>query len=109
MNFPDTNEEVPTRSPFSVLGEVQEDKKVFTKDEEDASTLRRIYNMFSEKLNELDQFHLFTKEARALSDLKLKQQIEAHQLAYDILAPLHETMKQALTVVDERFRERNKQ
>jgi hypothetical protein len=107
MNFPSQDEEVPTRSPFGVLSEVTASANTYTKDEEDESTLRRVYKLFTEALAGLDQFHAFDAEHRKLSELKLKQDVHAHELAYAILSPLHETLGQTLAVVDEKFRERN--
>ena len=98
------NEEVPYRSPIDVMN--PEPEKTFTQDEADNSTLLRVRTLLREAVTALDQFHAFDLTE---SELKLKQQIKAHQIAYDILSPLLETVEQAIRTNDTRYKQRNNQ
>jgi hypothetical protein len=106
MSYIDPEENVPVRSFFDPT-ELAEDKR-FTKDEEDERTLRQIYKVLKEGMDGLDQWHAFSDGHRQLSELKLKQDIHAHQIAAAIIAPALEAAEQALATVDEKFRQRNK-
>jgi hypothetical protein len=101
------DEEIPylNRSAFD-LAQVTEDTG-YSKDEEEQSTLRRVRKILSEGLRGIDAWHAFSDGHRALSELKLKQDIHAHQLASDILTPALEAVDSALAIVDEKFRQRN--
>jgi hypothetical protein len=96
------DEEVPYRSPFN-LSQVTEDTK-FSKDEEEESTLRRVFKLLDSAMADLDKWHAFDI---AESELKIKQQIKAHAIAAAIIAPCLEEVRQALATVDEKFRRRN--
>jgi hypothetical protein len=97
------DEEVPVRgfTDYAALADHGE----YSKDEEEQSTLRIVHKLFKDALNSLDSYHVFDLTE---TELKLKQQIKAHRLAADILAPLLEALEQALATVDEKFRMRNK-
>jgi hypothetical protein len=99
------DEEVPVRS-FTDYSDIKEDVK-FSKDEEQESTLRQVFVLLQEGMSSLATWDAFTANHRKESDLKLKQDIHAHEMAYDILAPAYDLVKQALITVDQRFRERN--
>lgn len=77
----------------------------FTKDEEEQSTLRRVYVILREKMADIDKWHAF--ERKTDSELSIKQQIKARQIAFEIVAPAFEAVEQALATVDEKFRQRN--
>lgn len=97
------DEEVPYRSPID-LADVTEDTK-FSVDEEQQGALRRVHAILVESIAGLDQWHAFDLVE---SELKIKQQIKAHQLAAGVLAPVLEAVEQALMTVDEKFRQRNR-
>lgn len=97
------NEEIPYRS-FVDLKSVTEDTK-FSKDEDEESTLRRVYHILHNGMVELDKWHAFDLTE---TELKLKQQIKAHQLAADLIGPIYEAVAQALATVDDKFKQRNK-
>lgn len=97
------DEDVPVRSFFDPT-ELAEDTR-FTKDEEDESTLRRVYKLLKQGHDNIDKWHAFDLTE---TELKLKQQIKAHQIADSIIAPALELVEQALATVDEKFRQRNK-
>jgi 3-phosphoglycerate kinase len=99
------DEEVPVRS-FTDYADIKEDTK-FSKDEEQESTLRQVFALLQDGMTGLATWDAFSAAHRKDSDLKLKQDIHAHELAYDILAPAYDLVKQALITVDQRFRERN--
>lgn len=96
------DEEVPYRAPFN-LNSVKEDLK-FSKDEEEQSTLRRVFTLLKDALADLDKWHAFDLTE---SELKLKQQIKAHQMAADSIGPAYEEVRQALATIDEKFKQRN--
>lgn len=96
------DEEVPYRSPFD-LNEVKEDEG-FSTDESEQSTLRRVYKLLKESNSRLDQWHAFDLTC---GEMTLKQQVKAHQLAADIIAPALEEVRQALATIDEKFKQRN--
>lgn len=98
------DEEVPVRSSFD-LGSVTEDTG-FTKDEEEQSTLRRVHAEFDAGMKALDNFHVFDLTE---SEMKIKQQIKGHKIAYDLVAPLFDSLTQALATIDENYKRRNNQ
>lgn len=102
MTAPNIDEQVPVRSFFDPR-EIEEDD-TFTKDEEQESTLRRVYVLLKAESKRLHSFDAFDLQE---TELKIKQQIKAHKLAADIIDPLVETVAQALATVDEKFRQRN--
>lgn len=106
MSFANQDENVPVRSYFDPTDLVED--KTYTKDEEDERTLRQIYNILKAGMDGLDQWHAFADGHRGLSELKLKQDIHAHQMAAMIIAPALEAAEQALALVDEKFRQRNR-
>lgn len=103
MNHPNTDEDVPVRGYTDYAG-LREDKHV-TKDEEQVGTLRQVHVILRDKARELDSWRAFNCTD---TDLKLKQHIHAHKMAYDIVSPCLDLVEQALALVDEQFRQRNK-
>lgn len=99
------DEQVPVRSFFDPTDLAADDK--FTEDEAQETTLRRVYKILKAGMDDLDKWHAFTDGHRQLSELKLKQDIHAHELAAAIIAPALEEVVQALATVDEKFRQRN--
>lgn len=100
----DPNEEIPVRG-FTDYSALKEDDG-YSQDEEEQSTLRRVHKILKDAVTDLDKFHAFDLVE---TELKLKQQIKAHQLAAGILAPTLEAVEQALATVDEKYRKRNNQ
>lgn len=96
------DEEVPYRGVIG-LDSVIEDTK-FSKDEEEESTLRRVYKILKKSLDEIDKWHAFDLTE---TELKFKQQVVAHRMADNIVAPAFEEVRQALATIDEKFRQRN--
>lgn len=96
------DEEVPYRTAFDIQTPTPAAK--FTRDEADQSTLIRVLQILREGVADLDKWHAFDLTE---SELKLKQQIKAHQIAMSILAPTVEAVEQALAMVDEAFKQRN--
>lgn len=107
MSYIDPDENVPVRSYFDPSS-LAEDTS-FSKDEDEQSTLRRVYKLLKDASDDIDKWHAFADGHRLLSDLKLKQDIHAHQLAASIIEPALEAVAQALATVDEKFRQRNNQ
>lgn len=96
------DEEIPYRSTAD-LGSLVEDEK-FTQDEDEQSTLRRVHKILADGVAQLDKWHAFDLTE---TELKLKQQIKAHQLAAGLLEPTLDAVTQALATIDENFRKRN--
>lgn len=96
------DEDIPYRSaiPQQVV-----EKDEFTTDEQQQGTLNNVYKVLKESIENLDKWHAF--DCRD-TDLKIKQHIHAHKMAFDIVAPAYEAVEQALAIVDQKFRERNK-
>lgn len=107
MSQRDLDEDVPVRGFFNPK-DLAEDT-TYTTDEVQESSLRRVYLILKQGSNDLDKWHAFADGHRHLSELKLKQDIHAHELAANIIAPALELVEQALATVDEKFRQRNKQ
>lgn len=98
-----TDEDVPVRSIVD-FGSLNEDKKS-SQDETDESTLRQIYLLLKDKITEIDMWHAF--ERKTDSELTLKQQIKAREIAYNMVNPAFEAVRDALVKVDKAFVERN--
>lgn len=74
-----------------------------TRDEENYDTLRQVYLILQVGLDELDKWHAFDLKEK---EIEIKAQIKAHQLAYDLIAPLFESIQQAMEVVNQKYKER---
>lgn len=98
-----TDEDVPVRSIVD-FGALQEDKTP-SQDEVEESTLRQIFLLLKDKLTEIDMWHAF--ERKTDSELTLKQQIKAREIAFGIVNPAFEAVRDALMRVDREFVERN--
>lgn len=94
------DEEIPYRSnvPESIIA-----SDATTTDEDQYGTLKQVYVALKASIGDLDKWHAFDLE---LKELTLKQQIVAHKLAFDILAPLLDTVESALATVDDKYRNR---
>lgn len=72
-------------------------------DEEQYDTLRQVYLLMKKGLDDLDKWAAFDLTE---TELKLKQQIKAHQLAYDLIAPLFESIQTAMINVNAKYKEK---
>lgn len=104
------NEALPLRSSGirsngAVPSAVVPSNKV-TRDEEQYSTLKAAFLSIEEGMAALDQWHAFDlQEQKGPTGLTIKQQIVAHQKAYDILAPIRDGMEAALKLVDDKYKQ----
>lgn len=98
-----TDEDVPVRN-YVPFGDLKEDTKP-SQDENEESTLRKVYLMLKENLDEIDKWHAF--ERKTDSELTLKQQIKAREVAFGMVNPAFELVRDALIRVDKAFVERN--
>lgn len=103
MAFGNQDEEVPVRGIVN-FNALKEDTKP-SKDESEESTLRQVYLLLRDKLVEIDMWHAF--ERKTDSEMTLKQQIKARQVAFEIVNPAFEAVRDALMRVDKAFVERN--
>lgn len=99
MDFQEDDEAIPYRAP--VFHAPREEKTV-TDDEQDYDTLRSIHRVLKEGLENIDKWHAFDSTE---SELKMKQQVVAHRMAYGLIAPLFESVDAAIKVVDDKYRE----
>lgn len=80
-----------------------------TKDEENYDTLKAIYLVLAESVEALykdfNAFKLPEGVPKTTALYNLMVQIDGKQQAYDILAPLAESAKQALDLVDNKYKE----
>jgi hypothetical protein len=96
------NEEIPYRT--AIPSQTPPATSSYSKDEEQQSTLVIVYKLLQESLDNLDKWSAFDLTE---SELKLKQQIKAHQLAYGIVSPLAQSVRDALSLVDDKYKQRN--
>lgn len=99
------DENLPYRSHFpgGLTVPTDDEQTSFSKDEQEFSTLETIYKIMRDELAELKGWQ---KIDLTETELKVKQQIKAHQIAVDLLEPLVESMLQALGTVNEKYREK---
>lgn len=102
--MPMGDENTPYRARFPGLS-VTPDENTNSQDQQEFSTLEAVYLDAKAELDKIDAWHAFELDEK-LAGLTIKQQILAHKIAYDILAPLVETMRDALATVNEKYRER---
>jgi hypothetical protein len=81
------NENVPYRARMNSLPGV--------------ATPSTVRGLLADGIAQLNGFNAFDLVE---SELKIKQQIKAHQLAYDILAPLLETIDNTITQINSKHR-----
>ena len=102
MLFPgQSDEEVPYRS--HVPEGIASDNKP-TWDEDNFDTLKVVHSSLRDSMAALDKWHVFDLEEK--DGLDIKQQILAHRLAYGIVAPLEEAIRNAISVIDDKYRDR---
>lgn len=92
------NENVPYRATISSLPAPATTSSV---DENEFSTLQTVRKLFAESIGQLNSFNAFDLTE---SEMKIKQQIKAHELAYDILAPLLETIDNTIMQINSKYK-----
>lgn len=98
------DEAIPYLTKFDTISDVAEDTK-FTTDENEQSTLRRVHAVLKESIESLDKWHAFDCTE---TDLKIRQHIHAHKMAYSMVEPAYDAITAALATIDERYKRRNK-
>lgn len=73
-----------------------------TSDEEQFSTLEYAYK---DAKRELDKLKTWSGVDLKETELKIKQQIKARDLAVELLEPIVEAMREALATVNEKYKE----
>ena len=101
MPFGNSDEDVPYRSHVPD-GITSDDSP--TVDEDNFDTLKAVYISFQEAIAALDKWHAFDLEEK--DELSLKQQIVAHRLAYDIIAPLYSELRNTVSSINAKYRDR---
>lgn len=77
-----------------------------SKDEENYDTLKSVQVMLAEALASLDKWSAFDLKE---NELKIKQQIKAHELAHGIISEVAQAVSSAISVVDQKHLERQGQ
>jgi hypothetical protein len=95
-----SDEDIPYRS--AVPASIIETKDQATVDEANFDTLKAVQQDLHEALTQLDQFHVFDLEDKEGMDIK--QQIKAHRLAFEVLAPITAAVDSAVEKVDGKYR-----
>jgi hypothetical protein len=95
------NESIPYRSGIPALTPAP--TPAYSKDESEESTLRSVYRDLKKAMDEIDQWHAF--DLGKNNGLTIAQQIVAHQKAYDIVAPAFDSVKSALALIDNKYKE----
>lgn len=70
-------------------------------DEQNFDSLKIARQTLADALEGLDKWHAFDSTE---TELKLKQQIKAHQMAYNIIAPVFEMLNQAVMTIDDKYK-----
>lgn len=99
-------EELPYRAPFALPTVIEKEKIV---DEADLSTLQTVRKLLKESLDGLSKdFNAFDTLADANPEVaarNLLSQIQARQLAYQIIAPLYDSVHGVITLIESRYKE----
>lgn len=75
---------------------------VSSTDENEYSTLLKVRNDLAADLAQLDNWSAFDLTE---SELSIKQQIKAHQLAYDILSPIFDALNNTVNEINIKYME----
>lgn len=70
-------------------------------------TLKSVYKDLKAQMENIDKWHAFDLKGD-LTGMSVEQQILAHQVAYDMVAPAFEAVQTALETIDREFIERQK-
>lgn len=74
---------------------------VSSTDESNYDTLKNVLGILTNALIGLDKWSAFDSEEK---ELKLKQQIVAHRIAYGVLSEAHELVRNTVTTIDENYK-----
>lgn len=97
------DERIPYRARITDLPS-DASRGVATIDEQNYDTLALAYKQLKTSVEELDGWHAFDLTEK--DGLTIKQQIKAHQLAFEILAPVLSALETAVATVDNKYKER---
>lgn len=70
-------------------------------DEREFSTLKQAHKLLAEGIEQLHSFDAFDLTE---SELKIKQQIKAHQIAADTLQPIADMVRDAIIKIDSKYK-----
>jgi hypothetical protein len=70
-------------------------------DEREFSTLKQAHRLLQEGIAQLHSFDAFDLTE---SELKIKQQIKAHQIAADTLQPIADSVRDAIITIDSKYK-----
>lgn len=71
-------------------------------DEQEYSTLKQVQAILYQAVADLDKWSAFDTEEK---ELKLKQQIVAHRMSFEVLAPVLDAVNAAMQLVDDKFKQ----
>lgn len=94
------DDELPYRTPFQYTTPAA---SVSSTDEHEFSTLLQQRNEFAAAIAQLDHWSAFDLEG---TEMTIKQQIKAHELAFGILSPIFEALNSAVNDINEKYREK---
>lgn len=103
--MPMGDENTPYRARFPGLSVTPDDDNQTSRDEQEFSTLEAAYLDLKRDLDTIDHWSAFDLDEKT-AGLTIKQQVKAHRLAYEILAPIEEMLRTALANVNEKYREK---
>lgn len=92
------NETLPYRSG---VGTLPTQSQTSTEDEREFSTLKQADKLLADGIQRLHNFDAFDLTE---SELKIKQQIRAHQLAADILQPISDMVRDTILRIDSKYK-----
>lgn len=92
------DETIPYRSGVGALPTPVETS---TEDEREFSTLKQAHKLLVEGLKQLRDFDAFDLTE---SELKIKQQIKAHQIAAGIIEPIEGMVRDAIIRIDNKYK-----
>jgi hypothetical protein len=101
------NEGIPYRTGVSAMNPTP--TRVVTADEENYNTLKAVMKMMQTAVDALykdfNAFTLLKGATRTEARDHLVAQIEANQIAFGIVSPLLESIRDAIKVVDDKYKE----
>lgn len=74
-----------------------------SRDEQDYSTLKEVQSILASALFEIDKWSAFDTDEK---ELKIKQQIVAHRMAYQTISEAAQAVNSAIATVDQNFKDR---
>lgn len=92
--------QIPYRTPFQTFTPAA---SVSSTDENNFDTLTHVRKDLAAAIEKLDHFHAFDLEG---TEMNIKAQIKAHQLAYEILMPALDAIDSTIESVNQKYKER---